>query len=71
MSEQKTTIDHAAEVEQLRQELLKLHSYARGFVFTEDPAKAQAMPTSQRYAAIAGHLARLERTGVLRSGGVS
>jgi hypothetical protein len=53
------------DVETLKQHLRQLHAYARGFVFTEDEAKAQAMPTSQRYAAIAGLLSRLATTGVL------
>ncbi|MFJ1765033.1 hypothetical protein ACIOD2_32230 [Amycolatopsis sp. NPDC088138] len=65
-----TAIDRAAEVaasevEKLKRHLLQLRAYSLGFVFTDDEAKAKAMPTSQRFAAIGGLLSRLATTGVL------
>ena len=71
-----TAIDYAAEVaanevEELERHLRALRAYSVGFVFTDDPEQAKTMPVGQRYAAIAGYLSRLDREGVLRSGGVS
>ena len=53
------------ETEFLKRHLRQLYAFACGFVFTEDEATAKAMPTSQRYAAIAGLLSRLATEGVL------